>query len=59
MKSSYDYGLSKIYELVINANPSYAFLLDTNTLLHNKFVVTNENKPSHRPAKLSEAPSGR
>jgi len=41
MKSSYDYGLSKIYELVINANPSYAFLLDTNSLLHNKFVVKN------------------
>jgi stage V sporulation protein R len=40
MKASYDYGLSKIYELVINSNPSYAFLLDTNTLLHNKFVVT-------------------
>lgn len=41
MKASYDYGLSKIYELVINSNPSYAFLLDTNTLLHNKFVVTH------------------
>ncbi|HYF79325.1 MAG TPA: SpoVR family protein [Symbiobacteriaceae bacterium] len=41
MKASYDYGLSKIYELVINANPSYAFLLDTNTLLHNKFVVAH------------------
>jgi stage V sporulation protein R len=41
MKASYDYGLSKIYELVINANPSYAFLLDTNSLMHNKFVVTH------------------
>jgi len=41
MKASYDYGLSKIYELVINANPSYAFLLDTNTLLANKFVVAH------------------
>lgn len=41
MKASYDYGLSKIYELVINADPSYAFLLDTNTLLHNKFVVAH------------------
>jgi stage V sporulation protein R len=41
MKASYDFGLSKIYELVINANPSYAFLLDTNTLLHNKFVVAH------------------
>jgi stage V sporulation protein R len=41
MKASYDYGLSKIYELVINSNPSYAFLLDTNSLLHNKFVVAH------------------
>lgn len=41
MKTAYDFGLSKIYELVINANPSYAFLLDTNTLLHNKFVVAH------------------
>jgi len=41
MKSSYDYGLSKIYELVINANPSYAFLLETNSLLQNKFVVAH------------------
>lgn len=41
MKASYDYGLSKIYELVINSNPSYAFLLDSNSLLHNKFVVAH------------------
>lgn len=41
MKASYDLGLSKIYELVINSNPSYAFLMDTNTLLHNKFVVAH------------------
>lgn len=41
MKASYDYGLSRIYELVINANPSYAFLLDTNSLLANKFVVAH------------------
>ena len=41
MKASYDYGLSKIYELVINANPSYAFLLETNSLLQNKFVVAH------------------
>lgn len=41
MKTQYDYGLSKIYELVINTDPSYAFLLDTNTLLQNKFVVAH------------------
>ena len=27
MKLQYDLGLSKIYELVINSNPCYAFLL--------------------------------
>ena len=36
MKLQYDLGLSKIYELVINSNPCYAFLLDTNTLIQNK-----------------------
>ena len=41
MKTQYDYGLSKIYELVINNNPAYAFLLETNTLLQNKFVVAH------------------
>lgn len=41
LKASYDYGLSKIYELVINSDPAYAFLLDSNSLLHNKFVVAH------------------
>ena len=41
MKTMYDYGLSKIYELVINANPSYAFLLESNTPLQNKLVAAH------------------
>jgi stage V sporulation protein R len=41
MKTMYDYGLSKIYELVINTNPSYAYLLDVNSVLQNKFVVAH------------------
>lgn len=41
MKTYYDYGLSKIYELVINANPAQAFLLDTNSTLQNKFVMAH------------------
>jgi len=36
MKTMYDYGLSKIYELVINTNPCYAFLLDTNGFVQNR-----------------------
>lgn len=41
MKLHYDLGLSKIYELVINSNPCYAFLLDTNTLTQNKLIVAH------------------
>src|SRR5678816_2654129 len=28
MQRSYEYGLSKIYEMVINTDPSYAYLMD-------------------------------
>jgi stage V sporulation protein R len=41
MKLDYDFGLSRIYELVINSNPCYAFLLDGNTLLQNKTVAAH------------------
>ncbi|NGM84969.1 SpoVR family protein [Paenibacillus sp. 7124] len=41
MKTEYDHGLSKIYELVINSDPCYAFLLDSNTLLQNKLIVAH------------------
>jgi stage V sporulation protein R len=41
MKSHYDFGLSKIYELVINSDPCYAFLLDTNSLLQNKLIAAH------------------
>ncbi|HKQ75178.1 MAG TPA: SpoVR family protein [Blastocatellia bacterium] len=41
MKTMYDFGLSKIYEVVINANPSYAFLLENNSLLQNKLVIAH------------------
>src|SRR4030095_16398039 len=30
LKKGYDYGLSKIYELVINNDPCYAYLLRSN-----------------------------
>ncbi|WP_404469933.1 SpoVR family protein [Sutcliffiella horikoshii] len=41
MKLHYDLGLSKIYELVINSNPCYAFLLDTNSIIQNKLIVAH------------------
>jgi stage V sporulation protein R len=40
-KTMYDYGLSKIYELVINANPAYAFLLDGNSVLQNTLIAAH------------------
>ncbi|MBI4319700.1 MAG: SpoVR family protein [Chloroflexi bacterium] len=40
-KMMYDYGLSKIYELVINSNPCYAFLLEGNPKVQNKLVIAH------------------
>jgi len=39
MKIQYDLNLSRIYELVINTNPAYAFLLEGNRLIQNKLVI--------------------
>jgi stage V sporulation protein R len=41
MKMMYDLGLSRIYEVVINTNPSYAFLLEGNTLIQNKMIIAH------------------
>src|SRR3954452_20764640 len=41
IKTMYDYELSKIYELVINTNPAYAFLLENNSVLQNKLVAAH------------------
>ena len=41
MKTMYDYGLSKIYELVINTDPCYAFLMESNQPIQNKLVVAH------------------
>jgi len=40
-KMQYDMGLSKIYEMVVNTNPSYAFLMEMNNLLQNTFVAAH------------------
>jgi stage V sporulation protein R len=39
LKMQYDLNLSRIYELVINSNPAYAFLLEGNRLIQNKLVI--------------------
>ncbi|EZH68028.1 stage V sporulation protein R [Bacillaceae bacterium JMAK1] len=41
MKIQYDLGLSKIYELVINSDPCYAFLLNNNSLIQNELIVAH------------------
>lgn len=41
MQKSYEYGLSKIYEMVINTDPSYAYLLDNNLVVDQKLVMAH------------------
>lgn len=41
MKTQYDYNLSRIYEMVINSDPCYAFLLEGNSLVQNKMVIAH------------------
>lgn len=41
MKTQYDYNLSRIYEMVINSDPCYAFLLEGNSLIQNKMVMAH------------------
>ena len=41
LSKSYEYGLSKIYEMVINTNPCYAYLMEGNHLLDQKLVMAH------------------
>ncbi len=41
MKLQYDFNLSRIYELIINSDPCYAFLLAGNDLIQNKLVIAH------------------
>ena len=41
LAKSYAYGLSKIYELVVNTNPCYAYLLEGNELVDQKLVMAH------------------
>src|SRR5438270_9953731 len=41
LRKSYNYGLSKIYELVINNDPCYAYLLDSNAIVDQKLVMAH------------------
>src|SRR5215472_16380497 len=41
LKKGYDYGLSKIYEMVINNDPCYAYLMRCNHALDQKLVMAH------------------
>ncbi len=41
MRKSYAYGLHRIYEMVINNDPCYAYLLDSNELVDQKIVMAH------------------
>ena len=41
LAKGYAYGLQKIYELVINNNPCYAYLLSSNSLTDHKMVIAH------------------
>jgi stage V sporulation protein R len=41
LQKSYTYGLHKIYEMVINTDPCYAYLLRGNTLMDQKLVIAH------------------
>lgn len=41
LSKSYEYGLSKIYEMVINTDPCYAYLMQENNFLDQKLVMAH------------------
>ncbi|OFZ12249.1 MAG: SpoVR family protein [Bdellovibrionales bacterium RBG_16_40_8] len=41
LSKSYEFGLSKIYELVINNDPCYAYLMEGNDLVDQKLVMAH------------------
>lgn len=41
LAKGYEYGLSKIYELVINTDPCYAYLMEGNELVDQKLVMAH------------------
>src|SRR5687767_14107859 len=41
LSKSYEYGLSKIYEMVINTDPCYAYLLEGNMMVDQKLVMAH------------------
>ena len=40
-KTSYEYGMSKIYEIVFNTDPCQAFLMDSNSMTSHKLIIAH------------------
>lgn len=40
-KTMYEYGMSKIYEIVFNTDPCQAFLMESNSMFSHKFVIAH------------------
>ena len=41
LSKGYRYGLQKIYEMVINTNPCYAYLMDSSPIVDQKLVMAH------------------
>src|SRR5450432_4853146 len=41
LSKGYEYGLQKIYELVINNDPCYAYLMESNPMVDQKLVMAH------------------
>jgi stage V sporulation protein R len=58
LKKGYDYGLSKIYEMVINNDPCYAYLMRCNHTVDQKLVMAHVYGHCLAPETLVETEDG-
>jgi stage V sporulation protein R len=58
LRKGYDYGLSKIYEMVINNDPCYAYLMRSNHTVDQKLVMAHVYGHCLAPETLIETEDG-
>src|SRR2546427_9130184 len=58
LRKGYDYGLSKIYEMVINNDPCYAYLMRCNHTVDQKLVMAHVYGHCLAPETLVETIEG-
>ena len=58
LRKGYDYGLSKIYEMVINNDPCYAYLMRSNHTVDQKLVMSHVYGHCLAPETLIETETG-